>query len=194
MRFLLSALLLLAGSFAAAAQSVTTAFEGFSGRSNQPVNIEADRLEVREKDEAAIFSGNVVVKQGDSTLRTSKLTIFYVGNAEGKNGQAAQPPIEGKGKDAAGASALPTGRDIRRLEAVGNVIVASQDQRATGDNGIFDMKSNMVTLSGRVVVSQGQNILRGDKLTVDLTSQKSRLDSGGTGRVQGLFVPGAKGR
>jgi lipopolysaccharide export system protein LptA len=56
------------------------------------------------------------------------------------------------------------------------------------------MKSNTVVLSGKVVVSQGQNVLRGDRLVVDLTAQTSRLESarGGSGRVQGLFLPGTK--
>lgn len=82
---------------------------------------------------------------------------------------------------------------IRRLEARGGVVVTQKDQTATGDTGIFDMRSNTVTLAGNVLVTQGQNVLRGDRLIVDLTSGVSRVESGkaGQGRVQGLFMPGS---
>ena len=78
---------------------------------------------------------------------------------------------------------------IKRLEAHGGVVVTQKDQTATGDTGIFDMKSNTVTLNGTVVMTQGQNVLRGDRLVVNLTSGVSRVKSGKNGqdRVQGLF-------
>ena len=57
------------------------------------------------------------------------------------------------------------------------------------------MKTNTVTLTGNVVMTQGQNVLRGERLMVDLTSGVSRVESGknGQGRVQGLFLPGSGG-
>ena len=82
---------------------------------------------------------------------------------------------------------------IKRLEARGGVVVTQKEQTATGDLGIFDMKTNTVTLTGNVVMTQGQNVLRGDRLVVDLTTGVSRVESGknGQGRVQGLFQPGS---
>jgi lipopolysaccharide export system protein LptA len=80
------------------------------------------------------------------------------------------------------------------LEARGGVVVTQKDQTATGELGIFDMKNNTVTLTGSpVVMTQGPNVLRGDRLVVDLTSGVSRVESGknGQGRVQGLFQPGS---
>jgi lipopolysaccharide export system protein LptA len=85
---------------------------------------------------------------------------------------------------------------IKRLEARGGVVVTQKDQTATGELGIFDMKSNTVTLTGNpVVMTQGQNVLRGERLIVDMTSGVSRVESGknGQGRVQGLFQPGSSG-
>src|SRR4029079_8226481 len=81
---------------------------------------------------------------------------------------------------------------IKRLEARGGVVVTQKEQTATGDLGVFDMKTNTVTLTGNVMMTQGQNVLRGERLVVDLTSGVSRVESGknGQGRVQGLFVPG----
>lgn len=169
---LLSALALTAP--AVAQEAVTSAFEGFSGRGDEPVNIEADNLEVQEQDQTAIFSGKVVVTQGTSALRTQKLTIFY--------------EKEGGDAEAKGPNDVVTGRNIRRLEAEGGVVVTSGDQKATGSKGVFDMPSNTIVLSGNVVVTQGINILKGDRLVVDLTTQKSRVESSaGGGRVQGVF-------
>ena len=84
---------------------------------------------------------------------------------------------------------------IKRLEAHGDVVVTQKDQTATGELGIFDMKANTVTLTGNVMMTQGQNVLRGDRLIVDLTTGVSRVESGkkGQGRVQGLFLPGSAG-
>ena len=60
--------------------------------------------------------------------------------------------------------------------------VTQKDQTATGDTGLFDMKSNTVTMTGNVLVSQGPNVLRGERLVVDLTTGVSRVDAGITGR------------
>jgi lipopolysaccharide export system protein LptA len=158
------------------------ALQGFSQNRDQPVHIEAATLEVRDKDKVATFSGDVRVKQGDTNLRCKSLVVFYEqgdeAGAKGKTLQAASPGPGGQQR-------------IKRLEARGGVVVTQKDQTATGENGVFDMKTNTVTLLGNVVMTQGQNVLRGERLVVDLTSGTSRVESGknGQGRVQGLFLP-----
>lgn len=161
-----------------AQEAVTSAFEGFSGRGDQPVNIEADRLDVEEQAQTAVFSGRVVVTQGTSKLRTDKLTVHYESQPASPTEAQAEPSNE-----------IMAGRNIRRLEADGRVVVTSGDQKATGNRGVFDMPSNTVTLTGNVVVTQGNNILKGDRLVVDLTTQKSRVETNSGGRVQGVFGP-----
>jgi lipopolysaccharide export system protein LptA len=205
MRLFLAALLIAAGaSPAAAQQSTSSAFQGFSGRSDEPVNVEADNLEVREKDQAAVFTGNVFVTQGNSELRSRKLTIYYYNSQERKaqagggkpaEGQSqAKPDAQAGAKPAEGAAPAAAGdpdasRDIRRMEAEGDVVVTSKDQRATGARGVFDTQSNMVTLNGGVVVSQGGNVVRGESLVVNLTTQVSRVEGAKGSRVQGVFKP-----
>jgi lipopolysaccharide export system protein LptA len=156
------------------------AMQGFSKNKGQPVNIEAEQLEVRDKDKTAVFSGKVVVTQGDTTMKCKTLTVYYVGQV-------------GKGDDAKPAVKGPDGAEqkIKKLEAHGDVVVTQADQIATGDNAVFDMDTNIVTMGGKVVLTQGQNVLRGNKLVVDMTNGYSRVESsgGGGGRVQGLFVP-----
>jgi lipopolysaccharide export system protein LptA len=170
-----------------APQGPPNALQGFSQNRDQPVHIEAATLEVRDKQKQATFSGDVRVKQGDTGLRCKSLVVFYEQDGEtadqSKTLQAATPGPGGEQR-------------IKRLEARGGVIVTQKEQTATGDLGIFDMKSNTVTLTGNpVVMTQGQNVLRGEKLVVDLTSGTSRVESnkGSQGRVQGLFLPGGNG-
>jgi lipopolysaccharide export system protein LptA len=180
---IVAALLAIAGAplHAQPSKGPPNALQGFSQNHDQPVHIEAATLEVRDKDKVATFSGDVKVKQGDTGLRCKSLVVFYEGNdADGKTLQAASPGPGGQQR-------------IKRLEARGGVVVTHKEQTATGENGIFDMKTNTVTLNGNVVMTQGQNVLRGDRLVVDLTSGVSRVESGknGQGRVQGLFQPGS---
>jgi lipopolysaccharide export system protein LptA len=158
------------------------ALQGFSQNHDQPVHIEAATLEVRDKDKVATFSGDVRVTQGDTNMRCKTLMVFY----EQDDAKADQ------GKSLKAATPGPGGQQrIKRLEARGGVVVTQKDQTATGETGVFDMKSNTVTLNGEVVMTQGQNVLRGDRLVVNLTSGVSRVESSKNGRdrVQGLFVP-----
>jgi len=191
-QFLIAAVLVVSGA-PLQAQPVSkgppNALQGFSTNRDQPVHIEAATLEVRDKDKVATFSGNVRVVQGDTGLRCNSLLVFYEqGNEDGDKGN--------KGKPMQAATPGPGGEQkIKKLEARGGVVVTQKEQTATGDLGLFDMRANTVTLTGNVVMTQGQNVLRGDRLVVDLTSGVSRVESGknGQGRVQGLFQPGGAG-
>jgi lipopolysaccharide export system protein LptA len=163
------------------------ALQGFSQNRDEPVHIEAATLEVRDKDKVATFSGDVKVQQGDTGLRCKSLVVFY--EQDNKDGTPAANTM-------AAADAGPGGQQrIKRLEAKGGVVVTQKEQTATGELGIFDMKTNTVTLSGNVIMTQGKNILRGEKLIVDLTSGVSKVESSksANGRVQMLLQPGSGG-
>jgi lipopolysaccharide export system protein LptA len=170
-----------------AAKGPPNALQGFSQNRDQPVHIEAASLEVRDKDKVATFAGDVRVQQGDTNMRCKSLVVYYeqdavTGKEAGKGG--AQPMVS--------ATPGPGGsQQIKRLEAHGGVVVTQKEQTATGDQGIFDMKSNTVTLTGNVVMSQGKNVLRGERLMVNLVTGVSRVD--GSGRVQMLVQPGSGG-
>jgi lipopolysaccharide export system protein LptA len=159
------------------------ALQGFSQNRNQPVHIEAATLEVRDKQKEATFSGDVRVTQGDTNMRCKSLVVFYEGG----------PGDAGKTKTMTADKPGPGGEQrIKRLEARGGVVVTQKEQTVTGSLGIFDMKTNTVTVTGNVVMTQGKNVLRGERLVVNLTSGVSRVESGknGHGRVEGLFQPG----
>jgi lipopolysaccharide export system protein LptA len=151
-------------ALAQGAKGIPNAVQGFSKNRDQPVHIEAATLEVRDKERMATFSGNVLVVQGDTKLRCKVLVVHYDNN---------QPRAMKAATPGAGGS-----KQISRLEAKGGVVVTQQDQTATGDSGLFDMKANTITLLGNVTVSQGGNVVRGERLVVDMTTGVSTVDAG----------------
>lgn len=174
------------GASSSSSTTAPNALQGFQQNRGQPVQIEASRLEVRDKDKVATFSGNVKVVQGDTTLRCKSLKVFYEQNGQGAqaNGAQANAGAAAPGQNLKAATPGPGGSSqISRLEAGGGVTVTQKEQTATGDTALFDMKSNTVTLNGSVVVSQGANIMRGDRLVVDLTTGVSKVDGKGPVRM-----------
>jgi lipopolysaccharide export system protein LptA len=159
------------------------------GGQDQPVQIEAASLEVRDKSKMATFSGNVQVVQGDTTMKCQKLLVFY-GEEVGIAGATEPKPP----KPAADAPKNP--QNIRRIEAHGGVTVVTKDQNASGDLGIYDLIQKTITLTGNVVVSQGQNVIHGERVVVDTVTGNARVESsnqgGGAatpGRVRALIQP-----
>ena len=174
---------------------VPNAMQGFSQNRDQPIQIEAASLEMRDKKKEATFAGNVKVVQGDTTMTSKTLVVFY----ESSRGDAAPPPPSqgsevGAEPSAPMQSATPGpggSSSISRLEAKGNVVVTQKDQVVTGETAIFDTKANLITMTGGVVLTQCKNVLRGDRLMVDMTTGVSRVESD-SGRVQGLFDQSAR--
>jgi lipopolysaccharide export system protein LptA len=185
----LIALALIIGSDAgaqSAVKGVPNAMQGFSQNRDQPIKIEAASLEMRDKKKEATFSGDVKVVQGDTTMTSKALVVFY----DQSSAPAPAPAANSKGAKSGPIQSATPGpggsSSIRRLEARGSVVVTQKDQIVTGETAIFDTKANQVTMQGGVVLTQGQNVLRGDRLVVDMTTGVSRVESD-TGRVQGLF-------
>ncbi|MGY6645972.1 MAG: lipopolysaccharide transport periplasmic protein LptA [Salinarimonas sp.] len=155
----------------AEAQNPDRAFGGLGSDSTAPIRIDADRLDVFDRENRAVYAGNVVAVQGDTTIRCSQLTIHFDRN-----------PTGGGGDDAGDA--------IRRIECTGPVTILSQDQVATGDQATYDRASGQMVISGNVALSQGQNVTRGERLVYDIDRGVANVEAGGTQRVRGLFVPG----
>ncbi|MCA1398389.1 LPS ABC transporter substrate-binding protein LptA [Bradyrhizobium sp. BRP56] len=198
----LLALFAASAAFAQGSMSgVPNAMQGFSQNRDQPIQIEAASLEMRDKKKEATFAGNVKVVQGDTTMTSKTLVVFY----EDKSTQAPAPaPAGTKGANAKGAAPMQTATpgpggasSIKRLEAKGNVVVTQKDQVVTGETAIFDTKTNLITMLGgggsQVVLTQCQNVLRGDRLLVDMTTGVSRVEAD-NGKVQGLFIQSPGGQ
>lgn len=145
---------------------------GFVLSGNSPIEIVSDRLEVREIDNTAVFTGNVSLQQDNFLLRTVRMVVHYV-NSGGGSGTAGSTQVE-------------------RIEAEGKVYIKSDEQVATGDHGTFEMASGMMVLTGsEVVLTEGDNVVVGCRLTMNTRSGESQIDGCGrdTGRVRMLLQP-----
>src|SRR5580698_7508631 len=168
-----------------AVQGVPNAMQGFSQNRDQPIQIEAATLEMRDKKKEATFTGNVKVVQGDTTM-TSKILVVSYESATAATAPAAPAGNAKSAKSAPIPAATPGpggSSSIRKLEAKGNVVVTQKDQVVTGETAVFDTKANLITMLGGVVLTQCKNVLRGDRLLVDMTTGVSRVESD-SGRVQ----------
>ena len=139
--------------------------------SNAPVDVTAQRLEVQDRADRAIFAGNVHVTQAELTLDAARLTVAYSG------GQGSNSNVQ-----------------IRRLDASGGVIVKSPSETARGDFGIYDLDRKLITLIGNVQLNRQDNQVNGARLVIDLDSGRAVVDGGppgvnsSGGRVTGHFT------
>ena len=134
-----------------------------------PIEIAADALEVQQDKQIAVFSGNVDAQQGSIKLRADRIWVHYQGDDP---------------EDAAKA--------ISRIDAEGKVFFSLGTETAEGDQGTYSVDNGVITLTGDVVLTQGNNVIKGTRVVFDLTTGQSAMDgnkSGGNGRVRGLFVP-----
>jgi lipopolysaccharide transport protein LptA len=135
-----------------------------------PVEVEADQLNVNDGAKVAIFEGNVQATQGEFTINSSELHAFYKGGSGLADVTRSEADRTGQGKQ--------EGTELTRIEAKKNVVVASKrGQTATGDWAEFDAKANRVMVGGDVVVTQGQNMVRGTRLVIDMASGESKIDT-----------------
>ncbi|MEM6461802.1 MAG: LptA/OstA family protein [Pseudomonadota bacterium] len=133
--------------------------EGLALSGDQPIQIESDRLQVEDESGTATFTGNVKVVQGNTMMQSGHMVVHYA-------------------KD--GGSAATGTSEIDRIDVRDKVYIKSDNQEATADRAVFDMKAETVELTGdRVVLSEGDNVFVGCKLTVFVQSGEARLDSCG---------------
>lgn len=146
------------------------------GSSKAPIAIDADQLQVFDKEQRAVYTGNVVVVQGETTMKAAHMTVYY------ERANQDQQPVEP-------GTANPGGAALRRVEAKGGVVITSKDQIAKGDNGILDRENDRMILTGNVSLSQGDNITRGERLFYNLTTGIATIEGG---RVRSVLVPGSE--
>ena len=153
------------GAGLAEAQSGVSALKGHDSKA--PIDVDAARLEAQDRADRAIFSGNVVVRQGTLTLRTARLTLAY---------------------------ANTNGIDINRIDASGGVVITSPTETARGDFAVYDLNSRLITMVGNVRLERNGSFLNGGRLTLDLDTGRAVMDGGlrginqSGGRVTGRFT------
>ena len=155
----------LLGAGFAQAQSGVSALKGHDSKA--PIDVDAARLEAQDRADRAIFSGNVVVRQGSLTLRTARLTLAY---------------------------ANTNGIDINRIDASGGVVITSPSETARGDFAVYDLNSRLITMVGNVRLERNGSFLNGGRLTLNLDNGRAVMDGGlrgvgqSGGRVTGRFT------
>jgi lipopolysaccharide export system protein LptA len=167
------------------------------GPSKGPIDIEGDSLEVLDAQHLAIWRGNVDAVQGQDRLRSDVLDIYYTGKATDTGQGAAAAPAPGGGPAASSQPAAPGSSfgKVDHMVAEGHVYFVSPTQDARGDHAVYDVASDLITMTGDVVVVQGQSVIHGQKLVIDRKTNHATMvatDDGqttGSGRVRGVFYP-----
>lgn len=160
--YLLLAALLLAAP--ATAQGLgTSALRGLDR--NAPIDVDADRIEVLDDQNQALFSGQVRVRQSSLTLESNRIKVAY-------SRQGDSDP------------------EIQRLDADGDVRLATPSERATARFGIYDVERRILTMIGNVVLTQGTTKVQGNRLVINLESGRTTLDGSSTGGQTGSRVTG----
>jgi lipopolysaccharide export system protein LptA len=159
----LGALIVTSAAMAAAAPAQPMGQTGLRHDTNRPIQVNADTFAADLNQSTGTYRGNVVVVQGAIKLRADEVKVF-----------------------------APDGK-AQRMEARGRVVIDSPSGTATGDNGSYDVVARTIRLTGRVVLTKDQNVMRGNALDVDINSGQARLvavgEAGRPGRVQAVFNP-----
>lgn len=134
-----------------------------SQSSDAPVDITADALEVVNNQCLSIWSGSAEALQDRTRLRADVIKTF-------SKQQAARP---GGASGACGA--------LDRMEAIGNVYYVTPQQRVRGDNANYDVTAERIVITGDVVAVSGPNVIRGDRLVVNVATGDAQMQSGAKG-------------
>lgn len=157
----------------ASAQEAVSALRGHN--TDAPVDFAADRIEVQDRADRAVFSGNVVARQGNLTLNAARVTIAYSNQG---------------------------GTEINRIDATGGVTVRSPSETARGQLAIYDLRRRLITLLGNVTLTRGASNVNGARLVLNLDTGRAVMDGGAQGpagvsesggRVTGRFTVPQRG-
>jgi lipopolysaccharide export system protein LptA len=150
------------GALAAAstAQQVTPVTKGMLNP-NAPIDVSADNFIADANAKTGVYTGNVIVHQGEVRMRANAVRAHFIDNKPDK------------------------------ILAQGHVVVDAPSGVATGDNGVYEVNPRLITLTGNVVLTKDKNVMRGQQLVVNLITGQATLDGGNGqgGRVQALFTP-----
>ena len=154
------------------------------GSSKEPIAIDADRLDVYDKDGRAVFTGNVVVVQGETTMKCTLMNVTYESNRAGQPGEGKpKPQTAGLGDDSS----------IKKMDCTGPVTITTKTQVATGDRAEFDKAQNKVFIIGNAVLNDGPNVVKGGKVAYDLTTSVAKVEGmAATDRVRTVIIPSSQ--
>lgn len=176
-KFLIAVIIFL--SFPAYAQ---LGIAGGKKDSNEPIDIESDSLVVKPEQNMAIFKGKVKAVQGNMTLLSDQMVVYYHGSEKNSD---------------------PMGSELSKIETFGNVVLTVPGKKAESDKGKYDVDNSYIMMIGNVVLTQDKNVLKGEKFLYNVATGESRIETGKEEqdkgkdqtkkpRVKGVFVPKPK--
>ncbi|HEX6860287.1 MAG TPA: LptA/OstA family protein [Caulobacteraceae bacterium] len=142
--------------------------------SSAPIDITADEAEVINSQCLAIWRGAAEALQARTRLRAEEIRVYSAKKGDGCG-------------------------STDRLEAEGNVYYVTEDRAVRADSAVYANNSDTITLTGDVIIVEGKNVARGDRLVVNVKSGAARMSSAAKGRgapnrVRGVFFPASEGR
>ena len=149
------------------ADTASDIFAGFQSKSKDPIQVDAQALEVHEENgqRVSVFSGGVTVTRGNTVMKAGTISLY-----SGTQGTAAN--------------------GFSRMEANGKIVVTSSGQSVTGSSAVVDMKTNTITVAGGVVLSQGDNVITGSRLVVNMATGTARVEQEPGKQIRGVFSAG----
>jgi lipopolysaccharide export system protein LptA len=134
--------------------------------SGAPVDVDAGHIELLDKANQAVMSGNVTLKQAEMTLKASRVTVYYTGQV------------------------LSGSPQVSRFDAAGGVTVTRPNQTARSQYAVYDLNKRVVTMLGAVTLTQGGNTVSGGRLTLNLDTGRAVIDGSSVGSAGSSGAPG----
>ena len=129
------------------AQGTNVAFGTIQQDPDAPVEVTADNLAVNQADGTAVFTGNVVIGQGEMRLSANRVLVIYSQDPQG----------------------------ISRLEATGDVTLVTGPDAAEAQKADYDIERGTIVMTGDVLLTQGPSALTSDRMTVDLRNGTAQM-------------------
>lgn len=141
---------------------------------NKPIEIVSDRLDAYRERDLVEFSGHVVATQGDRTIQSDSLMLYFKKKAEGQG--AAREPVAAAG-------------DIERIVSKGNVRITEKDRVVTGDQAVFYSDEQKIVVTGNPVMREGSNVVTGERVVVLLDENRGVVEGSKGKRVTATIYP-----
>ena len=138
--------------------------------SNAPIDFSARAIELQDRANRGVLSGDVSVRQGDLSLNAQRVTVAYTGQV------------------------LDGSPQVSRLDASGGVTVRRPDQTARASYAVYDLNRRIVTMLGAVTLTQGGNTVNGGRLTLNLDTGRAVIDGSSVGASGSPAAPGVTTR
>ncbi len=170
-------ILCLMGLMTVVSAEAKDSLKDLKGKKTGPIEIQADRLEAYNDQKLVVFSGNVVATETDRVMKSDVMHLYYKKDAD-KTGKSP------KGQRQTG--------DIDRIEVKGNVRITQGTKLVTGEKAVYLNDDQKIIVTGNAVMKDGDNVIKGDRVIVDLEKDRGTVESKPGGRVSAKIYPDEK--